>query len=141
ADLARSRARPSGCTTYLGSGGSGGPAGRGGDAVAEGGAGFPRLGPPPRRERTPLAPRPPPDGGEGVGEGRARLAAPRGGAGAAVEARGERGRGREQPGQAGRGAGDRPTRPLAPRLDAEVVAGLAEGHLHAPAADEPARHL
>src|SRR3954467_7947568 len=95
----------SGCTTYLGSGRSGGPAGRGGDAVAEGGAESPRLGPPPRRERTPPAPGPPPDGGGGVGEGRARLAAPRGGAGAAVEARGERGHGREQPGQAGRGAG------------------------------------
>src|SRR3954451_866288 len=104
------------------------------DAVTERGAGFPRLGPSPRQEQTRLAPELPPDGSEGVGKGRVSLAVPSGRADgredAVVEVRGEQGYEGEQPEQAGRRSGDRPVRPLAPRLDAEVIPRLAEGDFH-----------
>src|SRR4051812_6590521 len=71
------------------------------DAVTERGAGFPRLGPSPRQEQTLLAPELPPDGTEGVGEGRVSLAVPSGRADgredAVVEVRGEQGHAGEQP--------------------------------------------
>ena len=76
-------------------------------------------------------PNPAPDGGQGVGEGRARLAAPGGRAdgraGAVVEACREQGDDREQREQAGRGARDGVVRPLTSGPDPEVVAHLPEG--------------
>ena len=60
---------------------------------------------------------------------------------AGTEGFGEQGHDREQREQAGRGAGDRPVRPLPLGLDAEMVAHLAEGDLHLPALDEPADDL
>src|SRR3954453_17632528 len=96
---------------YLDFGHSGGVAERVGDAAAEGGVEFRRLGSAPGRQQTLLTPEVPPDGGEGVREGRARLAVPGvredGRAGGAVEARGEQGHEGEQREPAGRGARDR----------------------------------
>src|SRR5688500_13616321 len=116
-----------------------------GDAVTEPGAEFPHLGPSPRQEQTLLAPELPADSGKGVSKGRAPLAIPSvgadGRAGTTIKARGEQGHDREQREQAGGGAGDRPLRPLALGLDAEMVAHLAERDLHLPAPDVPADDL
>ena len=101
-----------------------------GNAVAERGTEFSHLGPPPRQEQTLLAPELPPDSGKGVGEGRPPLAIPSvnvdGRAVPVIKVCREQGHDREQREQAGRGAGDRPVRPLALGLDAEMVAHLAE---------------
>src|SRR5688572_18709902 len=121
-----------------------------GDAVTEPGAEFPHLGPSPRQEQTLLAPELPADSGKGVSKGRAPLAIPSvgagGRAGTTIKARGEQGHDREQREPAGGGAGDRPLRPRALGLDAEMVAHLAEGcgatlHTHLPAPDVPADDL
>jgi hypothetical protein len=120
------------------------------DAVAEGGAEFRRLAcapgrEAPGREETLLAPELAPNRGERVGEGGPLLAVPGGGRdlepGVAAEAGGEQGHDGEQAEQAGRGAGDRPVRPLPLGLDAEVVADLSEGDLQPPSLDEPADDL
>ena len=99
-----------------------------GDAVAERRPEFRRLGPPPLQEQTLLAPELPPHRGKGIGKGWPRFVVPSGRAdgraGAGVEARGEQRDDREQREQAGRGAPDRPVRPLALRLDAEMIAHL-----------------
>ena len=90
-----------------------------------------------------LAPELPPHGGEGVGEGRPRLAIPgiRPNGGANTKACRKQGHDRKQGEQAGCGAGDCPIGPLALGLDAEMVTHLAEGDLHLPALDKPADDL
>ena len=84
-------------------------------------------------------------GGEGIGEGRTRLAVPsRGRDGQArlgAEPRGQERDDGEQAGPAGRGACDGEVRPLALGLDAEMVAHFPEGDFHLPALDEPADDL
>src|SRR3712207_2896320 len=101
-----------------------------GDAVAERGAEFSHLGLSPGLEQTLLAPELPAYGSKGIGKGRPRLAIPsidaNSGTGTVVEACREQGHDREQRERAGRGARDRPVRPLALGLDAEMVAHLTE---------------
>src|SRR5215213_6279553 len=100
-----------------------------GDALAERGGEFPHLGLLPRQEQTLLAPELPTHGGKAIGEGRTWLAVPSvgvdGRADTTIEACREQGHDREQREQAGCGARDRPIRPLALGLDAEMVAHLA----------------
>src|SRR5215203_1551001 len=86
-----------------------------------------------------------PDGSERIAEGGLRLGVPRRCCSASPLASGEPGGqqrdDREQGEQARRGARDRLVRPLPLRLDAEVGAGLLEGHLHLPASHKPGDDL
>ena len=124
---------------------SGGVAEGVGDALAEGWREFRGIDGLPGHGETLFASDFPPYCGEAVGEGRPLLVVPGAGLdldpGTAVEARRQQGDDREQPEQAGRGAGDRLVRPLTLGLDAEVVAHLAEGDFQLPALDEPADDL
>src|SRR3712207_3027516 len=111
-----------------------------GDAFAERGTEFCGLGRMPGRAQTLLGPDLAPHRGEGVGEGRVPLAIPGRGrdaqACAVAQSGGEQGDDREQPEQAGRGAGDGLVRPLPLGLHAEVVAHLSEGDLQPPPRSE-----
>ena len=124
---------------------SGGVAEGVGDALAKGWRKFCGLDGLPGHDETLLGPDRPSYCGEAVREGRPLLVVPSAGRdldpGTAVEARRQQGDDREQPEQAGRGAGDRLVRPLTLGLDAKVVTHLAEGDFELPALDESADDL